>query len=777
MDGDAPRVVADAHHYIIYSLKNRSTLRLLARSNNLQNIIKLHKKDVTLVKFVNFKSNVVASCGDTDEFFVWFVGKGADDKPEATVYFRLQHTVPLKIRAFAWFVDAATNSPNILMTANDGSHVLNAGTTISRYTNAEVTIGFAEFAKNLERAVSPVAKAFTCVGAEGMLAFNLSSTTVVTCTLRNTNTPAWKPSEGEDLVGLEMLQTRSAVLVAASASSVWVWAVSAEPQLLHKLHFGIGSVFTLAATGTSFAVFTPTKTAYVVDATQSDAGSSAIAGLVAEKFQLSKQITPLMSLSPSADTKASSFVITADFGEKLAIVVLKKTEANGVDVSGAVVSSEGSPFLPPPPTRRDTQPQLSQAVLPPYGAGSAPRPAFATPVGSPFLQGSPLVLGAGRPLLNPSLPQLSQDGVIAQALEETGREVQAAKERVDSALQNTAQILLLAATNVKKDHTALTTLALEAQMTELQRAGVGSAPASAAPAAQAGASSALFEQKFVNQLLDEVASTIIEGLIPGVRAAVLEELEPRIRTVVAAQWKKTNRDAFKQRVDALLNDSSAAFIAELETKQKTYEKNLEFYAKEVKKTAEGGLQKLSSQIIVLEDQLNAISQSRLLDEVRTLRGQVKDLKAQIAAGQAQPLPDIPATTLVAAAKRMILGGKVADGLDYAARVEQAEVTLALLAELDADFSEEQHNAVVEHTGVSDKVWTDILSHCAHATKIQRLPVALGWIRNVLGERPHLLQASVALKDALQRFTTVWKPQVTQDKELTQKLKQIERTVS
>ncbi len=783
VEGALPRVVADAHLYIIYSLKNRAVLRLLARASNQQSTIKLHSSDVSMVKFVNYKSNVVASCGEDDDFFVWFVSKGADDKPDATVYFRLKNAsdLSLKIRSFSWFVDPATNSPNILMTVNNGCSVLNCGRTISAYTNAPSTVSFQDSSKSLERTVADGVRAFTCVGADGIFAFNTDSTTVVTCTTRNTNTPAWKPTSGEEIVGLEMLQTRSAVLVAASAACVWVWDVAVEPQPIRRLSFGAAGVRALAAAALSFAVFTPTKLAYVVEALQpGEAGGPLVAGLLAEKFELSKQVSP-QCLSPSVAPGAGSFVITADFGDRLAILVMKKT--NQVDVLGrsapfgaapvaspaAVVTSSpnGSPFVPPPPSRRDTQPNLAIPLPPPYGGAAS----FATPVASPIVAGSPFLPAPSRALLNPALPQLSQDGVIAQTLEETSREVQAAKERVDSALQNTAQILGLTAMNVKKDHAALTSLSLEAQMTELQRAGVGSA-APTNPAASAAAS-ALFEQKFVNTLLEQVASTIIDGLVPGVRSAILEELEPGIRAVVAKQWKKSNRDVFKARVDALLKDSATAFIAELETKQKAYEKNLEFYAKEVKRTAEGGLQKLSSQIIVLEDQLNAISQSRILDEVRDLRRQVKELKAQIAAGASAAPADIPPTTLVANAKQMIAAGDVSQGLDYIVRVQQPEVTMALLAELD---SEELHNTVCENMGVPDRVWAEVLSHCAHATKINRLALVLGWIRDVLADHSNVLQSG-ALKSALQTFTISWKPQVAQDRDLTQKLKQIERAVN
>ena len=767
-DPGKPRVVADAHLYIIYSLKNRSVLRLLARATNHQNTIKLHQTDVSAVKFVNYKSNVVASCGEDDEFFVWFISKGEGDKPDATVYFRLRgdSEAKLKVRAFSWFVDNATNVPNIVMTYNDTCGVLNCGRTISSYTNTAAEITVKEFAKPFDRKVATTGPAFACNGADGLFAFNLDSTTVVTCTAKNTNTPSWKPTSGEAIIAMEVLQGRPPVLVAASASAVWIWDVAAEPNLIRKLSCSQSGVCTLVAAGLTFGIFTPNKVAYVVEMTPEG-------GFVGEKFELTKQVNALC-LSPSVGV--SAFVVTGDFGDRLSIIVLKKespTDLLGTSASSAPAAllaspaqpstaappvSPSSPFLPPP-TRRDTQPLLNSGQQPPPYPG-----AISTPMQSPLIAGSPLV---GRPLLNPSLPQLSQDGAIALTLEETGREVQLAKDRVDSALQNTAQILGLTATNVKKDHAALTSLSLEAQMTELQRSGVG-----AAGPAQSSANSGIFEQKFVNTLLEQVASTIIEGLVPGVRAAILEDLEPGIRNVVAKQWKKSNRDVFKQRVDALIKDSAQAFIAELETKQKAYEKNLEFYAKEVKRAAEGGLQKLSSQIIVLEDQLNAVTQSRLLDEVKELRRTVRELREAAASG-APTTSDLPPTTLVANAKQMIVAGDVSRGFEYIVRVHQPELTLSLLAELDSD---ELHNSVCENGGVTDKIWIDVLTHCALATKVQRLGLALGWIRDVLADRSTLLQSG-ALKSALQTFTTSWKPQVSQDRDLTRELKQIERVVS
>lgn len=729
------RAVADSQHFIVYSLKKLSNLRVLARPNNLQGTFKNHTTDVTACKFVNYSSNVIAS-SSAGEFFVWFIKKESDDTLSTQVYFSIVE--PITIRSFSWFLDSKTKFPELLMLYDTTAMQFSSSSLISKYVDTTIKASVAEYGLPFERTIAPNAS-FTSV-AEGLFAFSVDESSVVVCTARNSNAPAWKPCDGEALIALELLQdNQTSTLVAASASSVSVWRVGdKEPSRTKKIVFGT-SIVQLTAAHSTVAVFTDNKQCYFVDLANGSVGAPSKFEM---KFAVPREPRALCfnMMNPTL------FSLLADVGSRLSITQIP-----------IPVRQQ----LPPPPA----MPRSTPALPPPQ---YSPKNTFTPTPASAATQATNAPLPSKPALTNPALPQLAQDGQIAQTLEQCAHEISELQQRLNSAFDNVSQIVTLVPQMVRKDHVSLMTLSLEAQMTELQASG---AALGGSGGGSASANNNGFESHFVAELLDNVARGLVDGIVPGIREALLAELEPSLRSAVVQQLKKGQKDVFKQRVDTLLRNVAQEFIAELDRKQKAYEKTFENFGKEVRRYSEATTQRMTQTIAALEDQLLAYSQSGILEELQSLRAEVKRLREQAAGAASVSTASVNPVTILATARGLFEREGPVEGLRYLARVNHAEVTLQFLSDIAGD--ETLRDAALE---VSDAdAWISVLSHLLQATKFNQLKVALSWMDDVLSEQADLAKNAV-LKASLKTFVQTWKEDAKKDADLSVKLRSIEKWV-
>ncbi|CUG84899.1 unnamed protein product [Bodo saltans] len=758
------RVVADSQKFLVYSLKNPASLRVLARANNAQGMFKNHKNDVTAAKFVNHKSNVIATASE-GEFFVWFITVNESREVETKVYFSLIDTVT--VRSFCWFIDSVSATPELLILYGNTAAHLQSSKLISSFgatTPAVPEVALKDYALLFDRQVGPDA-AFTAVGAGGLFAFATDAVSVAVSTARHGNAPSFRACDGEALIGLEVLQDKPAVLLAACSSFAALWSIDGEPTKLYKINIGSPIVVALSTLNT-VALFSNNKEVFLID-------------VAAKKLQqhtrhaLSFQVPAAPQSVTFNASESSGFVSMCDFGTRLSIHTWKRPfseNAAPAAPTAAPAAAAKTPFVDPAVVSASAMPTTVVAngrrQLAPPQQQFVP---VAPPAYIPQQQQQPVQQQPPRvSLSNANLPQVPQDGQIAQVFEQCQAEIAALKAQLDSAVQNTNQILTLVPQMVKRDHSSLVTLSLEAQITELQnaaRAGEIGGSSSGAAAGPVG-----FESQLLATVMDDVANRLVEGLVPGIRDALLSDLEPSLRTAVMSHIKKSQKDVFKNRVDALLKNVTSEFISELEKKQRVDEKQFENYGKEVRRMAEGSMTKLLQQINSLEDQVLAIQNSGILDEVKSLRVEVQALRAAAASGVAQDVAIAPAT-IIATARAMIDANEPERGLEYVCRMNVPSATIELLEDIGRDETTRDNALQVQN----NRLWESILLQLTATTRSTQLHVALQWIKDIVTDHEKSLQVA-AVSNAVKSFIQTWKQEKDIDAAVQKELRIVEKLV-
>eukprot|EP00331_Platyophrya_macrostoma_P030805 CAMPEP_0176456940 /NCGR_PEP_ID=MMETSP0127-20121128/31609_1 /TAXON_ID=938130 /ORGANISM="Platyophrya macrostoma, Strain WH" /LENGTH=791 /DNA_ID=CAMNT_0017847039 /DNA_START=6 /DNA_END=2381 /DNA_ORIENTATION=- len=742
------RVVAESQQFVVYSLKNPATLRVLSRGTGGQGTFKLHKNEVELAKFVNYKSSVIATAAK-DEFFVWFINV-TGDVVETYKYFSIQDQVT--IRSVSWFIDSKSRTPDMLVLYGSAAQ-LSSSRIIKDYTRgAEVEVPLKDITIPFEHAVSQDAS-LTAVGADGVFAFTVDSVSVAACWARR-GSSTFRPCDGETLVGLELLNDKPATLAAACDAFVAVWSIEGEPSRLYKLSVG-SPIVMLASVLNTFAIFSSNKELYLVDVANKQISNTTRHGL---KYQVAGG-----SRSNVVNATEGGVSCISDFGQRLALHYVKHS------FTSSGVSAAPAPLPPPrsqvPSVAASVQKMVDPAIISatPGAMMAPPPPAYvASSVAAPMAMG-----GSGTtPILappqqrsvlvaNPTLPQVSQDGLIAQALQTTLSAHNQTKQSLSSVIDNTFGVLQIGPQVLKRDHSNLVTLSLEAQMTELQNI-VKSGEISiggGASSSQSGSGSNGFESQLLSTMTEDIAKRLAEGIVPGLREALLSDLEPQMRTAVANMLKKSQKDTFKTRVDAVLKNIASEFVAELERKQANYQKQFVDYGKEVRKASETSMQRLLQQLDATERELQSIQSSGILEELRALRQEVKDLR-EIAAQAGQRTlasSELSPATAIETAKQFIQSNEVQHGLSYIVRMNRPETTIALFEELKS--MADVHDALLEMK--NDTLWGDILLHESSVRVSDNLPSAVFWIKSILAEHPGSVKAP-AVKTAISSFVANWK---------------------
>lgn len=262
---EMPRVIADSEGYLAYTLKNGRTVRVIARANNMKGSVKGHSTPIHAIRFVNYRSNVAASASEK-EFLVWVVTNdhGADADPTkhnltVKVYFQLVD--PMTVGNFAFFINAAVGMPDVLILYERKASVLESSKLIARFKGEPLQASLSADSRELRELPRATTTHTLCsINASGWFAFTSEPDLVMACTLRNRNTPAWAACEGDEVRGLQLLDTPNtddpSILIASSKNKLFQWRLAgdAEPALLRTFTFGT-SIVTILGSRDTFAVF------------------------------------------------------------------------------------------------------------------------------------------------------------------------------------------------------------------------------------------------------------------------------------------------------------------------------------------------------------------------------------------------------------------------------------------------------------------------------------------------------------------------------------------
>ncbi|KAG5483339.1 hypothetical protein LSCM1_04886 [Leishmania martiniquensis] len=792
-EADTPRVLGESEAFIAYTLKNRRAIRLICRANNERGAFRLHESPVHGLRFVNFHSNVAASASSSD-FYVWVAvfergsgGQGAGSDTAAagegrlTVkpYFKLIDNVV--INTFHFFINPANNMPDLLVLYGKTAAVLESSKLISEYSTSMLEAKLSAASRELRQLPQETSLKSMCTTFSGSwLAFTSEATKVMACTLRNTTTPAWSGCEGDEVVQLSFVgsnavaagisaaastaDSSSALLAVSSHAKVCLWKLTgvAEPALLRTFTFG--SIVTMLTSRNAMAIFNGDgKVARVqirgasdFDTTVYDMGSAVRPTSVCyhESTRFATVLVDavkeldLFQLATNAAAPNASSPTSASDKEAAAAPAPRSKVAPFVDPS---IISTGIPFRPAPSS------YAAAAVSAPTASASNPAGSRANAASAAAVSAAPVNAltaynSARSALQNTTLPQ-SLDGLVASAVYQGDEALRRAIEGLLNVVKNITQILQLTPDQLMRDHQQLISLALEAQMTELQQTAVTPAaaatPTEPAPAATSSRHSEAFNSYALAKLLAPVASEIATGVTRGVRDTLRTELDAAVNAAFSSNVRGNQKEVLRRRLEEALQETPRVLG---ENAAKWIDAYVERELSESLARMNASMSALEEQNRKLQAALTQIVNSGAVDEVEAMRAELAELRAAIRSGEgisnngaaggagaaAKPSPQ----TVIETAEAYIKEGRVSQGLSYVVLAQNARCCVQLLDRL----SDEDVASVVSDTETTEATWMKLITQMCEqeATETSsELEKVASFLFDVLSEHEEVINKKTA----------------------------------
>ncbi|GET87122.1 immunodominant antigen, putative [Leishmania tarentolae] len=796
-EADTPRVLGESEAFIAYTLKNRRAIRLICRANNERGAFRLHESPVHDLRFVNFHSNVAASASSSD-FYVWVAvferggtGHGADvDKAASkegrlTVkpYFKLADKVV--INTFHFFINPANNMPDLLVLYGKTAAVLESSKLISEYSTNMLEAKLSAASRELRQLPRETSLRSMCTTFSGnWLAFTSEATKVMACTLRNTTTPAWSGCEGDEIVQLSFVgsnaaatgdsaaapaaDSSSALLAVSSKAKVCVWKLTgvAEPVLLRIFTFG--SIVTMLTSRNAMAIFNADgKLARVqvrgdndFDTTVYEMGGAVRPTSVcyheSARFATvlvdAVKVLDLYQLATSTASPCALSPTSAAAKEATAAAAAPAPRSNTTPFVDPSIISTGIPFRPATSSYGVAMTSAAAPASSSTAAGAASSPTKV--ISSTATNTNPITAlaaynSARSALQNATLPQ-SLDGLVASAVYQGDEALRRAIDGLLNVVKNITQILLLTPDQLTRDHQQLISLALEAQMTELQQTTSASVPASA-PASPATNSqhSEAFNSYALAKLLAPVASEIATGVTRGVRDTLRTELDAAVNGAFNSSIRVNQKEVLRRRLEEALQETPRTLG---ENAAKWIDAYIERELSESLARMNASMSALEEENRKLQAALTQIVNSGVIQEVEAMRLELAELRAAIrsgeaignngtaagAGGAAAPSPQ----TVIETAEKYIKDGRISQGLSYVVMTQNARCCVQLLDRL----SEDDVARVVSDTETTEATWVKLITQMCEqgATETaSELEKVAAFLFDVLSEHDEVIAKKTA----------------------------------
>ncbi|KAG5505144.1 hypothetical protein JIQ42_04331 [Leishmania sp. Namibia] len=802
-EADTPRVLGESEAFIAYTLKNRRAIRLICRANNERGAFRLHESPVHDLRFVNFHSNVAASASSSD-FYVWVAvferggaGQGVgNDKAGAaegrlTVkpYFKLVDNVV--INAFHFFINPAKNMPDLLVLYGKTAAVLESSKLISEYSTSMLEAKLSAASRELRQLPRETSLKSMCTTFSGSwLAFTSEATKVMACTLRNTTTPAWSGCEGDEIVQLSFVgsnaaaagmsaaasaaDSSSALLAVSSKAKVCLWKLTgvAEPALLRTFTFG--SIVTMLTSRNAMAVFNDDgKVARVqmrgiddFDTTVYDMGSAVRPTSVCyhESTRFATVLVDavreldLYQLATNTTAPNTPSSASAPAKEATAAAAAPAPRSKATPFVDPSIISTGIPFRPAPSSYAAATAAASAAAAPASAsnaAGSAASPAnvaSAAAINANPISALAAYNSARSALQNTNLPQ-SLDGLVASAVYQGEEALRRAIEGLLNVVKNITQILHLTPDQLMRDHQQLISLALEAQMTELQQTASASAaaanPTAPTPAVTSSRHAEAFNSYALAKLLAPVASEIATGVTRGVRDTLRTELDAAVNAAFTSNTRVNQKDALRRRLEEALQETPRVLG---ENAAKWIDAYAERELSESLARMNASMSALEEQNRKLQAALTQIVNSGAVQEVEAMRAELAELRTAIRSGQnisnngavgdggaaAKPSPQ----TVIETAERYIKEGRISQGLSYVVMAQNARCCVQLLDRL----SEDDMASVASDTETTEATWVKLITQLCEQEATEtasELEKVASFLFDVLSEHEEVITKKTA----------------------------------
>jgi hypothetical protein len=257
-------------------------------------------------------------------------------------------------------------------------------------------------------------------------------------------------------------------------------------------------------------------------------------------------------------------------------------------------------------------------------------------------------------------------------------------------------------------------------------------------------------------ITEPVAMALVEGISTAVEEHLRVQLDAALKNVLTKQEKRKQKDQMgelRTAIDGIVADVMSTVNQTVQSKQVAYASRLIHYISDVAGEGGAAVNQLQQIIVAQQQQLLAITQSGLLEEVRELRAEVARLKSRggASAGQkAQPV-DLPPETVLANAQQHLAAGDHMTGLNWVLHYDDAALAVQLLVGCDEDT----RNAMLEDSNIPEAVWSRLLGYLASTPKKETLEPTLEWLCDIAAEKEKLLQND-QLAVAINNFVNGWK---------------------
>jgi hypothetical protein len=718
-----PRVVTASQSYIVYSLKSRSALRVLPRQASKQGTqlaYKRHTSNVTTAQFVNMRSNIIASASES-ELLVWYVD---EESQTLCTYFALNRNVV----SFSW-MPVANQPPDLLVLIKDGDKhhaaMLKASALIVQSTKtADGVVGKPDGSLVADdaslvvlRRDIDVAIPFTSA-ASPIFSFSAGNDSIVTASLGNTSAPAWKACEGEAVQAVSVMPNE--LLVAVGASALFVWDVAGEPTLLQRILLGARRCMALQCTASRATAFVSVGNENTSEAV-SFMMQPKVGAVAASAYEVDCLVTPVSScVVPGASDEPRLHV---DAGNVLQVLLLQDAAWTPLDPSAAIPAAPAN----------ITSPKHPKQNSPPPAASPNPTQAAASQISQPR-----------------SVPLVNAGAAFGAA---SNPELEAVKAHIEAALANTASMLNVSQNVIYKDHSNLIQEALKAQAKTLAALASQQNPRSSAAGSGAAATGSNVFDSVLDGITEPVALALVEGISNAVEEQLRTQLETALRVVLTKQEKRKQKDQMadlRTNIDTIVGDVMTTVQQTVQEKQVAYASRLIHYVSDVAGEGGAAVNQLQQIIVAQQQQLQAITQSGLLEELKRLREEVAQLKSRQAAPTAAP-ENVPKETVLANAQMHLAQGNHMTGLNWVMQYDDP----ALVTQVLINCNEETRNAMLEDESIPEAVWGRLLGCLASNPKKETLEPSLLWLVDIALEKQGLLRND-QLVVAVGNFVNSWK---------------------
>eukprot|EP00758_Cryptobia_borreli_P003599 Tbor_TRINITY_DN3857_c0_g1::TRINITY_DN3857_c0_g1_i1::g.5646::m.5646 len=319
-------------------------------------------------------------------------------------------------------------------------------------------------------------------------------------------------------------------------------------------------------------------------------------------------------------------------------------------------------------------------------------------------------------LRNPNLSTGTVPAKVAQALDQSKKDTRVVLNNVHASIKAAGNVIRSSG-NSQRDVDDLIHIALESQLSQLKSSLRGEGLTSSAK--QPVVSD--ITNEFVEELMRRTSSGIIDGILPAIRRAATEVCEASVNEGIGKGIQASTAKMLKTKIDNSSVDIMKSFNKVLIDHGKTSEPEIERHVISITQKASSQIHRLQQMNQALQTQLDEITNSGVLDQIRKLRREVAELKADRPHGSNVVVNGPSGESIFETAKGLIDEDQVESGLWYIIASNVPSAAIALISYLGED---DMLLEKVMRASVRGSTWSKFITVSASCVKTEAQLISL-----------------------------------------------------